>query len=240
MIHNKLIQLARYSYWDKEIGALIVDAKHLKLTVSQRKLLGLLVENLNRPVHGTLIFDEVNYSLDKEFNEKSVRNLISSLRKFAPMIKIVNIYGGYYMLRKDSMYPDLEFKDYLYEVLDQSKNAIVITNPNEYDNPIIYVNSAFSELFEYTFEDVMGKNCRFLHDDDIEQLAIDEIRKAIQERESITVNLRNYTQSGKILYNEVTISPIFDKKNGKLKYFLGVHKDVTFIKTLMRQLSSLH
>jgi len=140
------------------------------------------------------------------------------------------------MLRKDSSYPNVAFKDYLYEILDQSTNPTIITNPNEFDNHIVYVNNAFIELFEYTFEEVVGQNCRFLHSDDTEQLALDEIRSAIHEKKSITVNLHNYTHSGQLIYNEVAISPIFDKKNGKLKYYLGIYKDVTTVQRLIQHL----
>jgi PAS domain S-box-containing protein len=233
-MNNSLIQLAHYCYWDKEIESLLVDNEHVKLTLSQKKLLSLLVNNLNKPVSSNSIFDEITLKTEKEFNERSVRNLVSGLRKRVFVLNITNIYGGYYMLQKNNTYHDIEFKEYLFEILDQALNAMVITNPNEKDNPIIYVNQAFTELFEYTFEEVIGKNCRFLHQDDTEQLALDEVRKAIIEQKSISVNLRNYTKSNQLLYNEVAISPIYNKKNGKIKYFLGVHKDVTSLQKLMQ------
>ena len=81
-----------------------------------------------------------------------------------------------------------------------------------------------------------SKNCRSLHSYDSEQLALDEINKALDDNKSITVNLRNYSKREQLIYSEVTISPIFDNQTGKLKYFLGVHKDVTSIQRLMNQL----
>lgn len=239
MMKNNLVQLADHCYWDKETEVLTIEGSYVKLTASQKHLLGFLVKNLNRPIHSIDIFNEVNYSRDKEYNEKSVRNLISALRKSVTTLNIVNVYGGYYMLRKDNAYPNVEFKEYLYEILDQSTNPTIITNPNEFDNHIVYVNNAFVELFEYNFEEVVGHNCRFLHKDDSEQLALDEIRNAIHEKKSITVNLHNYTHSGELIYNEVAISPIFDKKSGKLKYYLGVYKDVTTIQRLMQHFKEI-
>lgn len=234
MMKNKLVQLAEHCYWDTEEESLSLEGDYVKLTVSQKHLLGFLVQNLNRPVHSIDIFNEVNHLLSKEYNLKSVRNLVSALRKNVPTLNIINVYGGYYMLRKDNSYPNVEFKDYLYEILDQSTNPTIITNPNEFDNHIIYANNAFVELFEYTFEEVVGQNCRFLHSDDSEQLALDEMRNAIYEKKSITVNLHNYTHSGGLVYNEVAISPIFDKKSGRIKYYLGVYKDVTTVQRLMQ------
>jgi PAS domain S-box-containing protein len=75
-----------------------------------------------------------------------------------------------------------------------------------------------------------------MHKDDNEQLALQDIKLAIKNQSSVTVNVRNYSKSGELIYNEVTISPIFDKQKGKIKYFLGVIKDVTLIHNLKKQL----
>lgn len=231
-----IIKLAQNCYWNSESFNLMLNGKETKLTLSQKKLINFMVKNLNRPIQSVDIFFEVWDNISREYNEKSVRNIISSLRKAVPIISIINVYGGHYMLRKVISEPDPEFKDYLFEILDQSNNAIVITDPNKEDNPIIYINNAFSDLFGFTMEDVLGKNCRFMHKEDNEQLALADVRLAIKNTKPITVNLRNYGKTNQLLFNEVTISPIFDKKNGKLKYFLGVHKDVTMLHRLIQQI----
>jgi PAS domain S-box-containing protein len=53
--------------------------------------------------------------------------------------------------------------------IDASKNGIIITDPNQPDNPIIYTNKAFEQITGYTNEEVVGKNCRFLQRDDVKQ-----------------------------------------------------------------------
>jgi PAS domain S-box-containing protein len=73
-----------------------------------------------------------------------------------------------------------------------------------------------------------------MHGRDNEQLSLQDIKIAIENERSITVNVRNYTKTGSLIYNEVTISPIFDKQKGKLKYFMGVVKDVTLIHDLKK------
>ena len=199
----------------------------MQLSVSQSKLLEILVKNLNRRVHSVDLFFAIYDEYDKEFNEKSVRNFISSLRKKIPQLHISNVYGGYYMLRKEEEHLDSEFTEYLYDILNQSKNAIVITDPNLYDNPIIYVNNSFRELFGYTYEEVIGRNCRFLHKNDSKQEGLEKIRIALELQEATTVVIKNYTVENICLYNELTLSPIFNKKTGKIKYFLGIHKDLS-------------
>lgn len=146
--------------------------------------------------------------------------------------------GGRYVLKKyrDNL-PDIT--DYVLEILDQAKNGITITDPNLPDNPIIFVNESFTELFGYTSEEAIGRNCRFLHGEDRDQLSLKEIQKVIQEERDITATLRNYSKNGELIYNELTISPIFDKKTEKLKYLLGVQKNMTAVQKLIQQIKRM-
>lgn len=128
--------------------------------------------------------------------------------------------------------------NYIPEILNQAKNGIVLTDPNQDDNPLIYINKAFTDLFGYSAQEVIGKNCRFLQNNDREQKGITLIREAIEKKESVTVILRNYNKNGVVVYNEVTISPIFDT-NGALKFFLGIQKDVTREQKLLQQFKEI-
>lgn len=133
----------------------------------------------------------------------------------------------------------VELQEYLFEIIDQAKNGISVTDPNQEDNPLVFVNKAFSEMFGYTQDEVIGVNCRFLQGEDREQQGLKIIRDGIAKQTVVTVVLRNYTRLGKLVYNEVTVSPIFDNTTGKIKYFLGVQKDVTREQTIIRQLQKL-
>ena len=119
-----------------------------------------------------------------------------------------------------------EISDYLAQILNQAKNGIVLTDPNQEDNPLIYVNQAFSDQFGYTIQETVGRNCRFLQKDDTDQESRLLIREALAKQASVTVTLRNYTKDGILVHNEVAISPIFDAQN-RLKFFLGIQKDAT-------------
>ncbi|MGB3961740.1 MAG: PAS domain-containing protein [Sulfurimonas sp.] len=233
-----LIKLSARCYWNPLTQTLSQDNRTLILTSSMTKLLAILVEHHDRLVSSVDIFFHVWDDYDKEFNPKNVRNLISNLRKRIPCLVINNYYGGRYVLKKyrDNV-PDIT--DYVLDILDQAKNGITISDPNLPDNPIIFVNEAFSELFEYTSDEVIGRNCRFLHGEDRDQTALKDVKDALNEKRDITVILRNYTKSGELIFNELTISPIFDKKTEKLKYFLGVQKNVTAIQKLIQQIKRM-
>jgi len=122
---------------------------------------------------------------------------------------------------------DPEFRNYFFEIVNQARNGITVCDPNQEDSPVIYVNQEFTNIFEYPAKEVIGKNLRFLQNDDTEQINLEKIREAIKNQAPVTTILRNYTKSGKLIYNEVKISPIFDEKTNKLKYFLGVQKDIS-------------
>jgi len=130
--------------------------------------------------------------------------------------------------------PNSELFKYLPKVIEQATNGIVVSDPNQEDNPVVYVNDITCKRFEYTKEEFLGRNCRFLQGEDRNQKNIKAIKDAIKNCISTTVTVKNYSKSGKLIYNQFTISPIFDENNN-LKYFLGIQRDVTKEVTLEKQ-----
>lgn len=110
--------------------------------------------------------------------------------------------------------------------IESSVNAILITSCSESDAPIVYVNPAFERITGYSREDVLGRNPRFLHGDDIDQPGLKIIQVAIKaEREGKAV-LRNYRKDGSLFWNELSIAPVRDEK-GKVTHFIGVQNDIS-------------
>lgn len=157
LMNENVIDLGMNCYWDRLLRSFFVGNEEIALSISETKLLEKLVENLGRRMQSEDLYFSIYEDFDKEYSQKSVRNLVSSLRKKIEPLNITNIYGGYYMLRKEQEYIDSDFQEYLYEILDQSTNVIIITDPNKEDNPIVYVNNAFGQLFGYSYEEVKGK-----------------------------------------------------------------------------------
>jgi PAS domain S-box-containing protein len=107
-----------------------------------------------------------------------------------------------------------------------SSNGIVITDPNQPDDPIIYVNPAFERMTGYSAQETLGRNCRFLQGTEREQPALEELRTALRDGHQCKVILRNYKKDGILFWNELSISPVRDTE-GKLVNFIGVQEDVT-------------
>lgn len=120
-------------------------------------------------------------------------------------------------------------------VLD-SRDGITISDPNLPDNPLIFVNYAFEKMTGYSNEEALNQNCRYLQGNQKHQRHIDVIRNAIKNAEYCLVTLKNFRKDGTMFWNELSISPIFDK-NGKLANFIGIQKDVTSRVELDQRLS---
>ena len=107
------------------------------------------------------------------------------------------------------------------ELLEHSPLAVVITDPNQADNPIVFVNPAFERMTGYSRASALGRNCRFLQNDDRDQEGVRELRAAIAEGTAADVVIRNYTALGEPFVNKLHISPVRDG-TGHLIAFIGI------------------
>ncbi|CAI8608681.1 unnamed protein product [Vicia faba] len=108
--------------------------------------------------------------------------------------------------------------------LERIEKNFVISDPRLPDCPIIFASDSFLELTEYTREEILGRNCRFLQGPETDQATVSRIRDAIRDQREITVQLINYTKSGKKFWNLFHLQPMRDQK-GELQYFIGVQLD---------------
>lgn len=114
----------------------------------------------------------------------------------------------------------------LFSIIEQVDDGMVVTDPNQKENPIIFVNHGFSNLTQYSIEEALGKNCRFLTGEKTDPQTIQEIREAIGNKQTIRTEILNYKKDGTPFWNELKISPIFDDQ-GELVYFVGIQSDIT-------------
>ncbi len=104
---------------------------------------------------------------------------------------------------------------------------MVITDPRQPDNPIVYCNAAFTELTGYTADDVVGRNCRFLQGPGTDPEAAAKIRMAIGAKLPIfQVDILNYKKDGTPFWNGLFLSPVVDD-DGEIVYYFGSQHDVT-------------
>lgn len=59
--------------------------------------------------------------------------------------------------------------------------SVVVTDPRQRDNPILFASHAFLALTGYSADEVLGRNCRFLQGPETERRHIMELRDAVRE-----------------------------------------------------------
>ncbi|WP_310148582.1 EAL domain-containing protein [Luteimonas sp. 3794] len=114
----------------------------------------------------------------------------------------------------------------LRRAVEATENGVVITEACGADQPIVYVNPAFSRITGYSVEESLGRNCRFLQATERDQPALPAIRDAIAQAREVRVQLRNYRRDGSPFWNELRMAPVRDQ-NGELTHFVGILNDVT-------------
>ncbi|TBW57654.1 EAL domain-containing protein [Marinobacter halodurans] len=111
------------------------------------------------------------------------------------------------------------------QAIEASVNAIVITDANQGDHPIVYVNPAFERITGYTCEEVIGRNIRFLRRDE-DQLGVESIQHAIRAGTEGHALIRNYRKDGSMFWNDWRVAPVVDS-DGHVTHFVSVFNDVT-------------
>ncbi|MDX1808450.1 MAG: response regulator [Sulfurospirillaceae bacterium] len=85
--------------WDNEKSVLLKDNDVIKLTLSEQKILKMLLKVKNKPVSSVTIFNYLWGDTDKEYNPKNIRNTIFNLRKKLGSHDLIkNVYGSKYMI----------------------------------------------------------------------------------------------------------------------------------------------
>ena len=112
------------------------------------------------------------------------------------------------------------------QAMDEAPIGITISDPSQPDNPLIYVNDGFSELTGYPRDEILGQNCRFLQGDATREEPVAKMRAAIDTKEPVTVELRNYRKSGSVFWSRVTILPI-RSHSGRVTNWIGYQQDIS-------------
>ncbi len=117
--------------------------------------------------------------------------------------------------------------------------ALTISDATQENLPLVWVNPAFTRLTGYSFEEVVGRNCRFLQGPGTDPAPVDAIGRALRAGSPVVRTLLNYRRDGAPFWNEVAISPVLDGA-GRLVNFVGTQADVTARITLEHERAELY
>ncbi len=123
--------------------------------------------------------------------------------------------------------PGLEDRgNVFFAAIEMTRMPMVLTDPNQPDNPIVFVNRAFLDLTMYREEEVLGRNCRLLQGEQTDPATVAEIRAAVEEQRAVAVDILNYKSDGRPFWNGLFCGPVFDA-DGKLLYWFASQMDIT-------------
>lgn len=107
-----------------------------------------------------------------------------------------------------------------------TRMAMVITDPSQPDNPIVFVNEAFQELTGYSLDECLGHNCRFLQGPDTNMEVVDQVRQCVKNGTDIAVDLLNYRKDGTTFWNALYLSPV-KGRDGNIQFYFASQLDVS-------------
>lgn len=124
--------------------------------------------------------------------------------------------------------------DLLVSLLGSSNSPIVVTGGKDSDYAVAFVNPAFEDLTGYRADEVLGRNCRFLQNDDRVQPVLGRIRSCLERGVACEGVIRNYTKSGEPFWNRITVFPFI--VDGGLANFVSIQHDVSAERALVENL----
>lgn len=107
-----------------------------------------------------------------------------------------------------------------------TRMPMLITDPRQPDNPIVFVNDAFLQLTGYARDEVIGYNCRFLQGAETDPSAVAKIRNAVRSKSDVALDIINYKKDRTPFWNALYISPVVDE-TGDLLFFFASQVDMT-------------
>ena len=128
-------------------------------------------------------------------------------------------------------YPD---KPVLERILASAGEGVVVVDARDPDLPIVYVNPAFETLTGYPADQLVGRNPRFLQGEDSDQVALQDIRAALEDERDCEVLLRNHRSDGTVFWNQLRLIPLME--DDELRWWIGLSRDVGELMKLREQL----
>ena len=117
------------------------------------------------------------------------------------------------------------------QAVDQADLAISITDAKA---NILFANEAFTRVTGYSVEEIYGQNESILSNQTSQENIYEELWGELAAQRPWSGKLLNRKKNGSLYLAELSISPVVDS-DGKTTHFLGMHRDVTELHRLERQ-----
>lgn len=110
--------------------------------------------------------------------------------------------------------------------IEEAPVGVTIADADAGDTGLVYANERFEEVTGYDWDDVAGRNCRFLQGEGTDSEATGKLREGIEAARPVRTELLNYREDGTPFWNELSVAPI-ENGSGEVTHFVGFQQDVT-------------
>lgn len=104
--------------------------------------------------------------------------------------------------------------------------GIAISDPALPDNPVIFVNQAFTNITGYGRDEMIGRSCRILQGIHTNKDTARAISAKLRACEPVNETILNYRKDGTQFWNDLRINPIFGN-DGKIANYIAMQSDIT-------------
>ena len=190
---------------------ILVPEQHKKASIE--KFLFLLNEGYEKPYEFRVTRDDGAYS----------DLCVTSQRIYTegkPVI--VSTFSDITQKKKDEQHRKL-----LESVIINTHDAIIISHAEPIDHPpIVYINSAFTQMTGYNPEDIIGKTADILRGPLTDEKTLAELINKMKNWEPAEVELVNYKKSGEAFWVNFNVVPI-KIKSGQFTHWISIQRDIT-------------
>ncbi len=205
---------------DEAVGRPLAEVFRIVHEETRRK-----VENpVERVLREGAVIGLANHTLliSRDGAERPIADSAAPIRdKRNEIIGVVMVFRDFSERRRAE--EQLRLQDRAIQAVSQ---GILITDPRQPENPIIYASRGFERMTGYRSDEVLGRNCRFLQGKSTDPETVAALREAIRTERECSVELLNYRKDGTSFWNALFVTPLRDEQ-GALLHFVGVLADVT-------------
>ncbi|KAL4431058.1 hypothetical protein ABPG75_006314 [Micractinium tetrahymenae] len=113
------------------------------------------------------------------------------------------------------------------QALASTSEGVVITDPSQPGNPIVWANAAFERMTGYSQEAVLGRSHALLQGPDTDPVVLADIAAAMDEGRPVVAEILVYRCDGSSFWCQISITPILDAATGRVANFVAVQRDIS-------------
>jgi len=119
--------------------------------------------------------------------------------------------------------------------LQSTRVGVLISDVRNKDNPVVFINDAFTRMTGFNLSDIKSNNRDFLFGWNTDQNSIANYKRTMNLHETATIDFLLYKKDGTPFWGEVHLSPVFDSNN-ELSYYVNLFNDITVFRQTQEDL----